>query len=117
MDTLIEQLNEKINVLSIDLDNMTRMNTTQRIVCKLIKICDGKSEFTLPMTKGRLALQVGIEQETLSRAIPKLRSYGVNIEDKRVAFVEQRLMRNGVCDTCAGRWTCKALTSLTAADR
>ncbi len=112
MSALIEQLNEKIHALSIDLDNAHRMTAAQRIVCKLIKICGGKFDFILPMTKGRFALHVGIEGETFSRAIPKLAEYGVKIDEKKVTFTDEWRMTKNVCDICAARHTCKELRGL-----
>ncbi len=115
--TTLAELTEKLNTLSIDLDNIIRMKSPQRIVCKLIKLCGGKSKFQLPMTKGRLALLIGIEQETMSRSIPKLKEHGVRIEDKTVTFTDLRLTTKGVCDNCAARHTCKELFGLISEDR
>lgn len=112
----IKVLRYKVNELSVDLDNAYRMNTAQRIVCKLLRMNRaGNDKFSLPMTKGTLALHVGIEAETFSRAIPRLENYGVRIADKTVSFFDKRQTGKTVCDSCAGRHDCPASQVLTGA--
>lgn len=105
----IEQLTERVTELEIALDNMHIFNVPQRLICELLKLGAGKGQtYTLPHTKTRLALRVRIENETLSRAIPRLPEYGVVIDGKTVTFQEPKITAQRVCDQCAGRWTCKA---------
>lgn len=112
LDEDIKALKEKINELNIDLENVLGMKVPQRIICKLVKIAHkvgaAHGAFKLPFTKGTLALQVGIEQETLSRALPKLHSYGVTVVEKTVSFFDAGRMEKMVCGTCAGCDSCRA---------
>lgn len=108
----IIDLNQKINDLRIQLDNVLRFSAPQRLICVLKHICQrhhlNAKEFILPMTKGRLALLVGIEQETVSRTIHRLEQYGVSISGKTASFHDGDKIRRTVCDHCAGRDSCAA---------
>lgn len=52
---------------------------TKRIAGALLELSEGKQEFLLPMTKGDLASQLGMTQETLSRKLAALQEEGLII--------------------------------------
>ncbi len=104
----LQQLTERINSLATDLDNALRMNVHQRIICKLIKLCQGRPEFALPMQKGVFAEELAIEPETLSRASQRLPDYGVRMRGKEVTFMDRSVMIQRVCDHCIGQQSCGA---------
>jgi CRP/FNR family transcriptional regulator len=50
---------------------------TKRVAQALLELADGKKEILLPMTKGDLASQLGMTQETLSRKLAALQDEGL----------------------------------------
>lgn len=108
----IEQLTERVRELEIYLDNMRIFNVPQRVICELLKLSErnklSPATHALAHTKTVLALRVGIENETLSRAIQRLPEYGITINGKTVTIDDPKMIMKKVCELCAGRWDCKA---------
>ncbi len=100
-------LQEKVNELTVTIDNILQFNAPQRVVCTLKKLSSGNDSFTLPLTKTTIALQVGIELETLSRSLKKLPLYGAEVSGKRVVL-DRGHTRRAVCNGCAARYWCKS---------
>ncbi len=97
----------KVNELQVYIDNILRFNATQRAVCAIKRHEPSQDTFTLRVTKTTLALQIGIELETLSRNLKKLPLYGAQINNKRVA-IDRDTTRRTVCNHCAAKDWCKA---------
>ncbi len=102
------ELNNKIIILQSKLDNITQFTVPQRIVCALKRIWpQSRGTFDLPVSKGTLALRVGIQQETLSRNIQKIEPLGVRLIGSSVIVYDNDLARHKVCDHCAAAKICK----------
>jgi len=52
-------------------------SVTTRVSRALLELSEGKQEIILPMTKGDLASQLGMTQETLSRKLAALQEEGL----------------------------------------
>lgn len=100
-------LDQKVRELQVYIDNILQFNATQRAVCAIKKLAPGQQNFSLPLTKTTIALQIGIEGETFSRCLIKAPCYGVTVAGKAVA-VDHETTRRTVCNMCAARDWCKA---------
>lgn len=73
MDALSQRL-EKADGL---LEAVNLSSVGQRLASTLLELSQGKKSFSLPMSKGDLASQLGMSQETLSRRLTTLAEEGV----------------------------------------
>ncbi len=80
MDSLSRRL-EKADSL---LEAVNLSSVGQRLATTLLELSEGKKTFTLPMSKGDLASQLGMSQETLSRALTGM------VEDGLIVMEGQR---------------------------
>lgn len=100
-------LQQRVNELEVQIDNILHFNVPQRIVCFLKKLAPDQDNFMLPLTKGTLSLQIGIEAETFSRSLKTLPTYGGQVSGKQVT-IDHATSRRTVCNNCAARDWCKA---------
>ena len=59
------------------IENISLSSVTTRVSRALLELSEGKQEIILPMTKGDLASQLGMTQETLSRKLAALQEEGL----------------------------------------
>ena len=73
MDELSRRLEKAENLI----ESISLSSVTKRVAQALLELADGKKEILLPMTKGDLASQLGMTQETLSRKLAALQDEGL----------------------------------------
>ena len=73
MDALSRRLEKAENRI----EDISLSSVTKRVAGALLELSEGKQEFLLPMTKGDLASQLGMTQETLSRKLTALQEEGL----------------------------------------
>ena len=73
MDELSRRLEKAENLI----EAISLSSVTKRVAQALLELADGKKEILLPMTKGDLASQLGMTQETLSRKLAALQDEGL----------------------------------------
>lgn len=91
----------KIAGLIAEIESLKGLNADQRLARFLLSLCPPNAEqcrFRLPYDKRLIALQLGIKQETLSRAFAKLRDHGVRTETRDVLIESvSRLAQQCAC--------------------
>lgn len=78
---------DKIALLIAEIESLKAQNADQRLARFILSLCPPGEEqcrFRLPYDKRLIAAQLGIKQETLSRAFAKLRDCGVRTETRDV---------------------------------
>lgn len=78
---------DKIAALVGEIESLKAQNADQRLASFILGLCPPGAEqcrFRLPYDKRLLAAQLGVKQETLSRAFAKLREHGVRTETREV---------------------------------
>jgi CRP-like cAMP-binding protein len=87
LDVLSRRLEEAENrIETISLNPVTR-----RVTEALLEFSNGKEEFLLPMSKGDLASQLGMSQETLSRKLAALQEEGlIMLKGHRKIIIKNR---------------------------
>ncbi|NLW20134.1 MAG: Crp/Fnr family transcriptional regulator [Clostridiales bacterium] len=73
MDALSQRLEQADGLL----EAVSLSSVTQRLAGMLLSLSDGRAAFTLPMSKGDFASQLGMSQETLSRRLTALQEEGL----------------------------------------
>lgn len=78
---------DKIATLIGEIESLKAQNADQRLASFILSLCPPGVEqcrFRLPYDKRLIAAQLGVKQETLSRAFAKLREHGVRTETRDV---------------------------------
>jgi CRP-like cAMP-binding protein len=88
----------------IDTEHQATMNAAQLVSCFLQKLCVlhhfDPHGFELPYSKSLIASRLGMELETFSRTLPKLRELGITVTGKHVAFDNISLAQSHACNAC-----------------
>jgi CRP/FNR family transcriptional regulator, dissimilatory nitrate respiration regulator len=78
---------DKIATLIGEIESLKAQNADERLASFILSLCPPGVEqcrFRLPYDKRLIAAQLGVKQETLSRAFAKLREHGVRTETRDV---------------------------------
>jgi CRP-like cAMP-binding protein len=73
----------RLQDLVFQLENVSSRSTVQRLAHFILRLCDGASgdcRIALPLDKNLIAARLGMQPETLSRGLAKLRSVGVETD-------------------------------------
>ncbi len=76
---VMDELSRRLEKAENRIEDISLSSVTKRIAGALLELSEGKQEFLLPMTKGDLASQLGMTQETLSRKLAALQEEGLII--------------------------------------
>lgn len=74
---VMDELSRRLEKAENRIEDISLSSVTTRVSRALLELADGKKEILLPMTKGDLASQLGMTQETLSRKLAALQEEGL----------------------------------------
>lgn len=74
---VMDELSRRLERAESQIENISLSPVVKRIASALLELSGGKQEILLPMTKGDLASQLGMTQETLSRKLGVLEEKGL----------------------------------------
>lgn len=78
----------------IEVEQQATLTATEIVASFLRKICGiyglDPNGFTLPFKKSLIASRLGMELETLSRTLPKLKEHGIFVKGSHVSFVRAK---------------------------
>jgi CRP-like cAMP-binding protein len=87
----------------LEVEQHMTMTTTEKVASFLRHLCVSHGfdpeGFTLPYKKSLIASRLGIEIETLSRILPRLKEHGIIVNGMRVSFTEPEAGRDAVSCT------------------
>ena len=84
---MLASMSRRLRGFVQQVEQLTVKSATQRLAAfleKLVDVEEGSDEFELPLDKMLIAGRLGMQPETLSRALSKLRAIGVATEGHRV---------------------------------
>lgn len=98
----------------IELEHRSLQNAPQRIGCFLLRLADqkhtGPAVIHLPYDKTLLAARLGMQPETFSRALGRLRDdTGIRIKGSRVEVDDVHSLSSYACSACSSTFPCKDL--------
>lgn len=113
---LLTVLADRLDDAQVEMEHHATMSAAQILACYLQKLCvlydyDPRG-FVLPYTKQLIASRLRIERETLSRALPALKDYGITVTGSHVSFTDMHKTKNFVCEKCSVSKQCKAYRGL-----
>lgn len=74
---MMDELSRRLEQAENRIEDISLSSVAKRVSNALLEASQGKQEITLPMTKGDLASQLGMTQETLSRKLAALQEEGL----------------------------------------
>lgn len=84
---MLAAMSHHLRQLVTRLEQMQSHSATERLASFLLSLADGGEEATdlrLPIDKALLAARLGMQPETLSRALARLREAGIKVEGERI---------------------------------
>lgn len=102
---ILTTISQYAHMVEVEAEQKSTMSVAQRVGCFLQRLCvmhgfDPRG-FDLPYSKVIIASRLGMEPETLSRALGALREQGVKVENNRVSFYDMRAVEDFVCEHCS----------------
>ena len=94
---LMASMSRHLRRLVQQVEQLTVRSTTERLASFLIKLCPegtGPAVVQLPLDKSLIAGRLGMQPETLSRALAKLRALGVETKGNVVTISNVESLRN-----------------------
>lgn len=97
-----------------ELEHRAVQNAPQRIGCFLLRLADqnqkGKVSIHLPYDKTLVALRLGMQPETFSRALSKLRqATGIKVKGATIEMDNLQQISSYSCSACSSEFPCKDL--------
>lgn len=112
---LLRTLAGRQRLRDMELESRTLKNAPQRIGCFLLRLCPlvqpaGEVVIHLPYDKTLLAGQMGMQPETFSRALSRLKSdLALGIKGSSITVSDMRALRQYACGGCSGTYPCQEL--------
>lgn len=92
-------------MVEVDAEHQATMSATQLVACFLQRLCIlhdfDPQGFDLPYSKSLIASRLGMELETFSRTLPKLKDNGISVEGTRVSIYDLDAIDEFVCSSCS----------------
>ncbi len=108
---MLAAISKKGSRSTIDREQLVTMKTPQRIGCFLLHLCDvfnlNPKSFVLPYSKATIASKLGMEPESFSRALGKLKDIGVTVQGNNVSIADSSTLERFVCRSCSTAEDCK----------
>ncbi len=85
--TMLSSLSRRMHHLVGEIESLKTRTASQRVAQFLLRLCttdDGEAVVALPYDKSVISARLGIQPESLSRILARLRKYGVRTERERV---------------------------------
>ncbi len=88
---VMDELSRRLEKAENRIEDISLSSVTKRVANALLELSGDKREILLPMTKGDLASQLGMTQETLSRKLTTLQEEGlILLKGQRKIIIEDK---------------------------
>jgi len=102
---LLSLISQQAHLAEVEAEHQSTMSAAQLVACFLQRLCilydfDPKG-FELPYSKTLIASRLGLELETFSRTIAKLKDHGIIVKGNHVAITDLEKIEEYVCGFCS----------------
>ena len=102
---LLSIISQQVHLAEIEAEHQATMTAAQLVACFMQRLCvlygfDPKS-FELPYSKSLIASRLGMELETFSRTLGKLKDQGLVVEGTHVSIQDLKRIEHYVCGFCS----------------
>ena len=102
---LLAMFSRRAHTSMIEREHKSTMTAAQQVACFLQRLCMecgcDPNGFNLPYSKTLMASRLGMELETFSRALAKIRQQGIAVSGSLVSFKDVEKVTKYVCDSCS----------------
>lgn len=102
---LLSLISGQAHMAEVEAEHQATMSAAQLVACFLQRLCvlydfDPKG-FDLPYSKTLIASRLGMELETFSRTVAKLKEHGIAVDGSHVTITDLRRIQQYVCNFCS----------------
>ena len=102
---LLSLISSQAHLAEVEAEQQAHMSAAQLVACFMQRLCvlydfDPKG-FDLPYSKTLIASRLGMELETFSRTLAKLKEHGIAVEGTRVSLHDLARIEHYVCGFCS----------------
>lgn len=102
---LLSQISSQAHLAQLEAEHQATMSAAQLVACFLQRLCvlhgfDPKG-FELPYSKTLIASRLGMEVETFSRTLARLKDHGIIVKGSQVAITDLARIEEYVCSVCS----------------
>ena len=102
---LLSLISSQAHLAEVEAEHQATMSAAQLVACFLQRLCVlynfNPSGFDLPYSKTLIASRLGMELETFSRTLNKLKEHGITVEGTHVMIHDLKRIEQYVCGMCS----------------
>lgn len=102
---LLSLISSRAHLAEVEAEHQATMSAAQLVACFMQRLCVlydfSPKGFDLPYSKTLIASRLGMELETFSRTLAKLKEHGITVEGNRVAITDLKRIGEYVCGMCS----------------
>lgn len=102
---LLSLLSSRAHMAEVEAEHQATMSAAQLVACFMQRLCVlydfSPKGFDLPYSKTLIASRLGMELETFSRTLAKLKEHGIVVEGNRVMITDLKRIGEYVCGMCS----------------
>jgi CRP-like cAMP-binding protein len=107
---LLSMMASRAHLAEVEAEHQATMSAAQLVACFMQRLCvlhnlDPKG-FDLPYSKTLIASRLGMELETFSRTLAKLKEQGITVDGNRVKITDIGRLGEYVCGMCSVAGEC-----------
>jgi len=108
---LLSMISAQAHLAELEAEHQATMSAAQLVACFVQRLCTlydfDPNGFDLPYSKTLIASRLGMELETFSRTLGKLKDCGIMVKGNHVSIYNLDLIHSYVCDFCSVARECK----------
>lgn len=102
---LLSLIASQAHLAEVEAEHQAIMSAAQLVACFMQRLCVlyefNPKGFDLPYSKTLIASRLGMELETFSRTVAKLKEHGITVEGTRVSIHDLARIEEYVCSVCS----------------
>jgi CRP/FNR family transcriptional regulator, dissimilatory nitrate respiration regulator len=102
---LLSHISERAHMAEVEAEHQATMSAAQLVACFMQRLCVlysfNPKGFDLPYSKTLIASRLGMELETFSRTLNKLKDHGITVEGNHVKITDLGRISEYVCGMCS----------------
>lgn len=102
---LLSLISNRAHMAEVEAEHQATMSAAQLVACFMQRLCVlygfSPKGFDLPYSKTLIASRLGMELETFSRTLNKLKEHGITVEGNHVKITDLGRISDYVCGMCS----------------
>lgn len=102
---LLSLIANRAHMAEVEAEHQATMSAAQLVACFMQRMCVlydfSPKGFDLPYNKTLIASRLGMELETFSRTLAKLKEHGISVEGNHVTITDLKRIGEYVCGMCS----------------